>query len=80
MNLDARLRKLESNRPPVDAVDYIIVRWIAATKGEVEEEAVYFADDFEPVTATAEDAARRLAERVTFASWPVLFFLKRRNR
>lgn len=74
MNLDARLRKLESVR---GAGDGYIVIWSGITDRTFPEGCVYHGEEYEPIASTVEEAAQRLAKRVTSVSRPLLFLLNR---
>lgn len=75
MNLDARLRKLESAQ---GGEDEFVVVWSGIGDSSLPQNCVYYGREYEMVTSTTEEAARRLARRVTFNGSPMLFLLNKR--
>ena len=75
MNLDARLRKLESAQ---GGEDEFVVIWSGIGDSSLPENCVYFGNEYEMVTSTTDEAARRLARRVTSNNRPMLFLLNKR--
>lgn len=75
MNLDARLRKLESAQGGED--EFVII-WSGIGDSSLPQNCVYYGRKFEMVTSTTEEAARRLARRVTSNSRPILLLLNKR--
>lgn len=75
MNLDARLRKLESAQGGED--EFVII-WSGIGDDSRPQNCVYYGKKYEMVTSTTEEAARRLARRVTSNNRPMLFMLNNR--
>jgi hypothetical protein len=74
MNLDARLRKLESVYGDEDG--YIVI-WTGIRDNGVPENCVYLGKEYELVISTIDEAARRLTKRVNSPNRPLLFLLNK---
>ncbi len=77
MNLDTRLRKLESIQ---GAEQSYIVIWSGICDSSHPQDCVYYGREFEMVTSTTDEAAQRLARRVTSNRRPMLFLLNKMKR
>ncbi len=75
MSLDARLRKLESAQGGGNG---FVIIWSGICDNNLPQNCVYFGREYEMVTSTTEEAARRLAGSVTSNSKPALFLLNKR--
>ncbi len=74
MNLNARLRKLES---VIGDGDGHIVIWSGITDRSFPQGCVYHGQEYEPITSTVEEAAQRLAQRVTATGRPMLVLVNK---
>lgn len=76
MNLDARLRKLESIE--ADTCSFVVV-WTGIFDSSLPQNCVYYGREYEMVTSTTEEAVQRLAGRLISNSRPMLFLLNKKK-